>query len=736
MSRITPYGDPSWLVVEEGFDLAREHEVESLLAVGNGYIGTRGSLAEGSSLSAPATFIAGIYDVGPGPGAVPALVAAPDWMRLHASIDGSPLLLEEGEILEHRRILDMRQGIHWREWRHRDHAGRITRLRGLRLASLADRHALAQVVEFTPENYSARVQIEGRIEGRARAVGPTAVDLPGVVPLEEQGPEKAVLVVRTRRRDYVVAFAAWSALGVVGRPPVPRQVVSANGGFVERWDVEAEIGTALRLERMIAVRTSRDAESPAEAAATHLERLRERGVERVLADHVAAWEERWRDADVEIEGDDDAQRALRFAAYHLISAANPEDERVSIGARTLTGSAYKGHVFWDTEIYMLPFFVLTHPKTARALLMYRYHTLPAAREKASALGWEGALYAWESADTGEEVTPRVVLAPDGEVVEILNGEQEIHISAAVAWAVWHYWTHTADDDFLRDAGAEILLETARFWASRGERGDDGLYHIRHVIGPDEYHVDVDDNAYTNVMAQWNLERGAEAARILERRWPGRWQELRERLGLSHEEIVEWSELARMMYTGFDPETGLFEQFRGYFELEDIDLREWEPRTGPIDILIGMERTQRSQVHKQADVVLLLALFWDRFPPEVREANFRYYEPRCGHGSSLSPSIHALVAARLGDVELARRYFRQAAEIDLANNMGNAAGGVHAAALGGLWQAAVYGFGGLRFTDTGPSLDPKLLPEWHRLRFAVRWRGRRHELEASGTEARP
>ncbi|HEX7090337.1 MAG TPA: glycosyl hydrolase family 65 protein [Longimicrobiales bacterium] len=722
------------MLVEEGFDLAREHEVESLLAISNGYLGVRASLAEGSEFSAPATFVAGIFGVHPGEGSAPELVAGPDCTRLRLVAGGEEIRLESGEALEHRRVLDLRRGVLRREWRHRTPAGRITRIREVRLASLSDRHVILQMVELTPENYGAQVLVESRIEA-AVPVPPLTTPPPDLVPLRlaagpvaDAGPPR--LALRAQGTDAVIAFAVASTLwprAAEGRVP---EVEAAPGRVAERWEFAAEMGKTYRLVRMVAVHTSRDADAPAGAAAARAARLAAAGAERIVSAHVAAWNERWRAADVEIDGDDDAQRALRFACYHLIAAADPRDERVSIGARLLTGGVYKGHVFWDVEIYMLPFYVFTHPPAARALLMYRWHTLPAAREKARALGWRGALYAWESAATGEETTPPAVVAPDGEVVVIRNGEQENHISADVAYGVWQYWHATGDDGFLLDAGAEILIETARFWVSRVEPGGDGRYHIRHVIGPDEYHEDVDDNAYTNVMAQWNLERALEVVRLVRERWPERWRELERRLGVEPGEPESWGDIAAAMYTGFDPATGLFEQFRGYHALEEVDLAAYDLRSGPADVLLGRERTRRSKVLKQADVVLLMYLLWDRFTPEVRQANFRYYEPRCAHGSSLSPSIHALVAARLGEVEIARHYFRQAAQIDLANNMGNAAGGVHGAALGGLWQAAVFGFAGLHFGQNGPEVGPHLPPGWRGLRFPIRWRGRSMELRAS------
>lgn len=730
---LTPTTDPGWTVVEEGFNLALEHEIESLFTVANGYVGTRGSLAEGSPMSAPATFIAGVYDIDP-QRAIPELAVAPDWTQVRIVLDGCELKLTGDEGPAHRRILDMRQGMLWREWRFTDPAGKITQIRGYRLASLADRHVLVHSVQFTPENFSGHLHLEGRIMPPARRPG--HVEL---IPVDSE--------VNKRRDGAIRLLELYTGTGVrVAFASLQRVRMKADGKWVappmrrayERKDplhLDMEIGRTYRVDRLVVVYTSRDTDDPVAAAKAHLKRLGEDGVDAVTAAHVREWEARWHLADVTIEGDEAAQRALRFALYHMISSANPEDERVSIGARTLSGAGYKGHVFWDTDIFMLPFYVHTHPESARALLMYRYHTLAAARDKARRFGYRGALYAWESADTGEETTPPYVLTPDGELMRVLSGMEEHHISADVAFAVCQYWRATGDDAFFLEAGAEILFETARLWASRGEFGEDGRYHIRGVIGPDEYHESVDDNAFTNGLAQWNLEQAAAVAELLAQCWPQRWAELAQRLEITDEERAAWTQAARCMYMGFDPQTGLLEQFHGYFGLEDIDLSQYEGRTVPMDVLLGRERTQGSQVVKQADVVMLIYLLWDRFDPAVRAANFRYYEPRTGHGSSLSPAIHALVAARLGDLELAARYFQQAAEIDLGNNMGNAAGGVHAAALGGLWQAAVFGFAGVHVRDDGLTIVPHLPPQWRALRFPLQWRGcqLRFQVEQAAVE---
>jgi trehalose/maltose hydrolase-like predicted phosphorylase len=717
--------DPKWLLVDEGFTLAREHETESLFAIGNGYIGNRGSLAEGSSLSAPATFVAGIFEELGTPGSVPQLMVLPDWTGVRIWIDHQPLTMERGEVLEHRRILDFRRGTLWREWRHRDPDGRITRVVAFRLASLADRHLLLHSVTLTTENYSSEITFESSMEAREGAVSLLAPDWKAR--RDSARPNILPLALRVPGRDTTVAFGLTSQMVHSGRLAGCRALHMEPGRILEHCEVEVEAGTECHLHRMLSVFTSRDGPDPFEQSMAHLKEVVPVGIVPPASAHAAEWDERWQATDVELDGDDFLQRALRFAAYHLISAVNPDDSRVSIGARTLSGPGYKGHVFWDTETYMVPFFIYTHPPSARALLEYRYHTLDAARRKARTHGYRGAMYPWESADTGEETTPEAIIAPNGEILKVPNGEIEVHITADIAFAAWQYWQSTGDDDFFVNYGSEILLESARFWASRGATESDGLYHLRHVIGPDEYHEDVDDDAYTNLMAAWNLRHGAETATKLRAGWPERWRRLAQQLRVTNEEVADWQKLADAMFIPFDPKTLLYEQFKGYFNKQQIDLKTYEPRSAAMDTILGHERIQKTNIVKQADVVLATFLLWDQISREVCRANFRYYEPRTGHGSSLSPSIHALIAARIGDNQCAQAYLKQAAEIDLGNNMGNAAGGVHAAALGGLWQAIVFGFAGFRTQSDGVTFAPNLLSHWRRLSFPLQWRGRKLRL---------
>jgi trehalose/maltose hydrolase-like predicted phosphorylase len=645
---------------------------------------------------------------------VPALVPVADWSRVRILLDGEPLLAREGEVLLGTRTLDMRRGVLLSAWTHRTPAGITATGQELRLLSLADRAVGLQLLQFSLD----RDDVDVRLEASFALAG---------LGMEPMRLEQDLGAWRTEGADRGVAMTGAAALRLDGDSLHPDRPFPLRWA----WGWRSVAGQVAEFDRLVAVaRSDTPEDDPAPPASAALGRNHALGWRAVLAAHEAAWNTRWVASDVLIEGDDESQQALRFAIYHLTSAANPEDDHVSIGARALTGDAYLGHVFWDTETYLLPFYTAVWPKAARALLMYRFHTLPGARAKAAHYGFRGALYAWESADTGVETTPERVVVSEGTTVEILTGKMEHHISADIAYAVWQYWRATGDDDFFLSAGAEILLDTARFWASRAVAEADGRRHIRHVIGPDEYHEDVDDNAFTNLMARWNIARTLEATDLLRARWPSHAVALRAKLALSDDELPDWHDAIARIVTGLDPATGIYEQFAGFHALEPLDLAAYADRTVPIDVVIGRERTQRSQVVKQADVVALIALLPEEFPGATAETNFRHYEARCAHGSSLSAGMHAFVAARLGDAEMALSYLREAAATDLDLDP-NSAGGVRIAGLGGLWQAVILGFAGLDLMGDTLGIDPRLPPEWRGLSFRVCWRGRCVAIRIAG-----
>jgi trehalose/maltose hydrolase-like predicted phosphorylase len=711
-----PTADAAWLLHADGYDALRETTIESRFAVSNGFMGIRASRAitRGARWALPPrTYVAGLFGTPGTEPAPPGLVPAADWLQLRIMLPGGPLVHHPGDVTSHRITLDMKRAALLSESFGLKALGQGSpkmagRARTLRLVSLRDRAIGLQLLQFEIEEGDAEITLEASFAGMDLGLIVERLDL-------DLG------LWRARGTGKRLGIATASSLRVDGRdlPAASREDLSSS------WTWTCRPKQVVRFERIVAVaRADTEDQDPGRDARAKLAGALRLGWRGVAAQHEAAWSARWRCGGVEVEGDADALEALRFAVYHLNGAANPEDERVSIGARALTGADYHGHVFWDTEIYLLPFYTMTWPEAARSLLMYRFRTLDGAREKAAGMGWRGALYAWESADTGEETTPEHVVGPDRKVIDILTGKQEQHISADVAYAVWQYWQATGDEGFLLDAGAEIVLETGRFWASRAQLESDGRRHIRGVIGPDEYHEHIDDNAFTNVMARWNIRRAIEVAALLRERWPPRWASLSAKLGLDDAELAQWLDAADAIADSLDPKTGLFEQFAGFNQLEEIDLSKYAGRSVPMDVILGHDRIQRSQVVKQADVVALLGVLPGEFPGEMGAKNFRHYEPRCSHGSSLSRAMHGFVAARLGMTGMALAYFRETAMIDLGNTHVTSDGGIHIAALGGIWLTAVFGFAGLSLTETGVALDPKLPPEWKSLSFSCQWRGRR------------
>ena len=439
-------------------------------------------------------------------------------------------------------------------------------------------------------------------------------------------------------------------------------------------------------------------------------RASEAGFEVAFREHRERWASRWEDADVAIDGDVDLQLAVRLALYHLMGSVADTGE-AAVGARGMTGPAYRGHVFWDSDVFVLPFVAATHPAAARAMLEYRVRRLPAARAMARAAGREGAQFPWESARSGNDVTPRSARDRLGNVIPIRTGQREQHIVADVAWAAAWYESWTGDTEFMTGAGAELLFDTARFWASRVRWGREGRAHIYGVIGPDEYHEPVDDNSFTNVMARWNLRAAATRAEGDPR--------------VEAFERMRWLEVADALIDGFDPRTRLYEQFAGFFDLEPLVVADLAPRR-PIaaDLLLGRDRVRGAQVVKQADVLMLHHLVPDEVEPDSLVPNLDFYEPRTAHGSSLSPGIHASLFARAGRLSEAVHALELAARMDLDDLTGTTAGGVHLATMGSVWQALAFGFAGIRPKGQRLRIDPVLPEGWRTLDLTVRFRGSR------------
>jgi kojibiose phosphorylase len=495
------------------------------------------------------------------------------------------------------------------------------------------------------------------------------------------------------------------------------------------------------VEKLVAICTDRDAADPLAAAQAKVAALAGEGYAGLHAQARAALAAFWAVGDVVIEGDNAAQQGVRHGLYQLRIAA-AQDERVSIAAKSLSGFGYRGHAFWDTETFILPYFTLTQPALARNLLMYRWHTLAGARKKAHENGFAGAQFAWESAERGEEVTPRWVPGPKGEeLIRIWCGDIELHITADIAYAIMHYWRVTGDDAFMVEAGAPIILETARFWASRAEPDTPapGQYSISDVIGPDEYHEHVDNNAFTNAMAAWHLRTALELVAWLRQHAPAQAAQLDAALDLTPARLEHWREIAANLVLLRDAQSGLIEQFAGFFQRKEVDWPAYANRTKSMQTLLGIEGANAHQVLKQPDVLLLHALLPGHFSEAELRTNWDYYCPRTDHtyGSSLGPAVHAWLACRLGKVEEAYPHFMRAALVDIEDVRGNTAEGIHAASAGGVWQALVFGFAGVQVSEDGAvTVKPQLPAHWRRLAFTLQVRGISHAIDLRQPELLP
>jgi len=648
--------DPAWILCETGAGPLRRRVTESLFTLGAGGVATRGSVEEAAAGAQPMVLAAGVYD-GTGPGQH--LLAGPVWTGL--AVEPVPA--------SDRRVLDLRTGVLERT-ELTDGPGP---LRTLRLASIT----IPGVVAMRAEASAARLPRPGR-------------------PLRRP----AGTTMAAGRQDGM-CWARTDATMGVGIAAVAVQHARRDG--------------ALRTVQRVAAYAGNGRYRPGLRAAADALRAADRaGFSRLLADHRAAWADRWDAVDVQVRGDPEAQLALRFALFQLWCAIKERGE-LALGARGLSGTGYSGHVFWDADVFMLPVVVAMDPGAGAAMIRYRLRRLDAARARARAAGLDGARFPWESAASGQDVTPASGRL-GGRKVPILTGQLEEHITADVAWAAAHYASWTGRH---APAVGPLLAETARYWASRCRLDAAGHAHIDGVIGPDEYHERVDDDAFTNVMARWNLRAGADAAA---------------RAGMPSAETGRWRELADRLVDGYDAATGRYEQFAGYFGLEPLLINDVAAPPVAADLLLGRDRVTRSQLIKQPDVLMAHHLVPDQVEPGSLGPNLDYYDPRTAHGSSLSPAITASLLARAGRPDEALAMLRMALELDLEDLTGMTGAGLHMANLGGVWQAVVVGLAGVRVRAGVLTVDPRLPGAWDGLQLRFGCLGRKVRLDITHDRA--
>lgn len=652
--------DPRWSVaIDDTHSRLPARVRESLFSLGSGALGTRG-VCEDDGLGHPLVVVPGVYDEWR---ENPTLLEGPNW---------TALVMKPWAGSRDRRVLDLRTGVLLRE-----RTGNGRTLRTVRFLSLARPGAALM-----------------RAEGPASALQEgTPLYLPNNVP------------VRGRGGDHGRRWA-WSEDASGAR-------ISAVARSVQR-----RVGGTRLVERVVSITADPSRRPRNPAALAGLRELEVLGFDRLLAEHRAAWAQRWDDAEISIEGDPEVEIGVRYALFHLFCSV-PDTGEAAVGPRGLSGPAYGGHVMWDADVFVMPAMAATHPASARAMIEYRLRRLPEARRAAVDRGFAGARFPWESGRVGTDITPRFV-RNSGQIIPIRTGGHEEHVVADVAWAADQYVEWTGDTSLFTNGGEALLLDTARYWVSR-VRFDRVGAHIYGVVGPDEYHELVDDNTYTNVMARWNLRRAAA------------WGEATGAVAAG--EVAEWRRVADALVDGYEPVSGRYEQFAGFWGLQPLLIGEVVSVPVLADEVLGREFIRRTQVNKQPDVLMLHHMVAEEIAPGSLGPDVAIYLPRTAHGSSLSPAICAAVLARAGRPDEARELFALAARLDLDDVTGTTAGGLHTAAAGGVWQALVQGFMGVRPRPGRLAVDPVLPARWRSVEVRVRYRGRRVRVQADHAAVR-
>lgn len=698
--------------------------------LGNGYMGYRGTMEEFSKEQLAACNLLGVYDRVGDCWREP--INAPNGLYTRIICNGIPLSVLDCELEEHTQSLDIGAAIHKRETAFKAPLGNVVKVRSERFLSLDNVHLICMKYSFKSAKL-CRLVVETGIDGDV-----WDINGPHLKNFEAEIKDK-VIVLNSRTQEFGLKVSVAEAIeigfnakedNVIGEKSILRSIT-----------VDAMPDVEYSFYKYVSVFTGKDgaAEPDSSAVKSSLRALNE-GYDKVLAVHKALWNKRWEVSDVQIIGDEEAQLALRYSIYHLLSIAPTHSDGASIPARGLSGQVYKGAIFWDTEMFMLPFFIYTNPEIARNLVKYRIHTLDGARRKAAEYGYRGAFYAWESQDTGDDACTLFNITDvfTGRPMRTYFRDKQVHISADVVYGIWQYYLMTGDESILLEGGAEVILECARFFYSYSYyKNEKKQFEIVDVTGPDEYHERVNNNAFTNMMVKFTLEAALQTIELLSGKHSELYSDLIAKLDFERE-LANLSEMLEKLYIpGPDEDTHVIEQFSGYHSLEDLSLKELKSRVlNPNEYLGGGNGlAATTKILKQADTVLMLNLFKRRYTHEIKKANWEYYEPRTEHGSSLSPCVYALLACDIGNPQWGYKYFMKTATIDLTGESKQYVGtlyigGTHPAANGGAWMAAVLGFGGVDCDGETIIISPKLPEKWESLSFNLKVKGQQFRIIVS------
>ncbi|WIY01684.1 glycosyl hydrolase family 65 protein [Amycolatopsis mongoliensis] len=718
-----------WELRWRGMDVDALQRTESAFAVSNGHIGLRGTLEEAEPRGLPGTYLNGFYEqhelpyaeAGYGyPEEGQTVVNVTDGKIIRLLVEDEPLDMRYGAATKHDRVLDFRKGTLCRSTEWSSPTGRRVRVRTERLVSFTQRAIAAIRYEVEPLDEDLQLVVQSDLLANEPIESDTsdprvaaALNSPLVGEFHRASDYNAVLVHQTRRSGLRMAAAMDHKIEV--DDGIRARIHSEEDLARLTVAVDVPKGGRLRITKFLAYGWSAQRSVPAlrsqvEAA---LAGARQTGWKGLATEQRQFLDDFWATSDIEIEGDPELQQAVRFALFHLLQAGARGESR-AIAGKGLTGPGYDGHAFWDTESFVLPVLTYSMPDAARDALRWRHSTMDKARERAHQLGLRGAAFPWRSIN-GAECS---AYWPAGTAA--------FHVSADIADAVLRYLNATGDDEFERDFGTELLLETARLWASLGHHDRHGAFRIDGVTGPDEYSAVADNNVYTNLMAKRNLLAAAESCE--------RQPDVAARFGVDTVELDSWRAAAAAMFLPYDEELGVHPQSEGFLDHDEWDYEHTDMAHYPLLLHFPYFDLYRKQVVKQADLVLALYLCGDSFSPEEKARNFAYYEARTVRDSSLSAGTQAVVAAEVGHLELAYDYLAEAALTDLHDVHNNVRNGLHMASLAGAWQGAVAGFGGLRDHGSTLAFAPRLPPQLDRMTFRLMFRGTRFQVEIDRDQA--
>lgn len=702
-----------WLIHEEGWDRKNQSVRETQFALGNGVLGSRGVLEEMPYDSYAGTYIANIFDKTAAQ--VTELANLPNPVNFSVVSDGEKIDMVGMDVLSHERTLDIGKGLLVRKTLYSNSKKQRFLYQSARFFSMRDKGIGVMQIYLTAKDVPANLTVMTRVD--------TSMTNKGVL---TEGRKRHFLVhevqnlgdanyvsVRTLEKNIFISYASTLEVSIGKKKYRTGEL---------NFPLQLKKGQTVRFTKVFFIKTSPRDDIKHDAIGGMRKAVR-MGFDKLITRNAKAWGEQWEVANISLGGDPDTTKTMRFNIYHLL-ICSPNDQVASVGAKTLSGEGYRGHIFWDAEIFIFPFYLYTNPKAARNMLLYRYDRLEAARQIAKKNKYKGVMFPWESADNGLDVTPTWYKNFDGSIIRIYTMQREHHITADIAYAVYHYYKATGDEEFLLDYGLEIIFECARFWASRVEYDKKNkIYEINHVIGPDEFHEDVNNNAYTNALAMHTMDIAVLLYNRYRRKRPKKIKALEKKIGLTEKESKGWIGIISRMKPIVPKKKKIIEQFDGYFKRKDVRITELDKNLMPVfPKKLKLAKIGKTQLVKQSDVVMLMYLLGDLFRPKLKRANYEYYSKRTMHKSSLSPSIYAIMGAEVGYETRPYQYFLISACADLRNVHGNTGDGIHAASCGGTWQALVNGFGGMRIKHSTLSFNPKLPSLWKNFKFKVIWTG--------------